>query len=262
MLSSLVRKTLRDDRRATIGWAVGVAVFVTIYVSAYSQVGKQSASAADSMPKAVRDLLGWQSLATGAGYLEATIYNIFTPLLLIMFSIMMGSRGIAIPEERGTLEILMANPMSRRRFILDRFTSLVTVIVLVALVPWALVLAMNSSVGTNVPAANISAASLGLMLLALLFGSVAFAIGAATGRRSLVLAVSGVLAVATYLARILGGVINGLGWLRWISPFQYYLGSDPLRSGFHVGYLAVLVAATVVMAAVAVVTFERRDVGV
>jgi ABC-2 type transport system permease protein len=37
MTTALVRKTWRDDRRAVIGWAVGVAAFTGIYTGFYTQ---------------------------------------------------------------------------------------------------------------------------------------------------------------------------------------------------------------------------------
>ncbi|MGW6462057.1 ABC transporter permease subunit, partial [Streptomyces sp. NPDC055078] len=242
MRSSLTRKTLRDNRRSTLGWLVGVAAFLTIYTSAYRQVGKDADSrrqATDVMPEGVRDVLGWQGFADGAGYLEATVYSVFVPFLFIMFATILGARAIAGPEESGTLELLLANPVSRRSFVLQRFTALVLAVVLVSLVPLALMPLFDKGFDMGVGAAKVTAASVGLMLLALLFGTLALTVGAATGRRGIVFAVAGVMAVGGYLARTLGNLFDALQPMRWFSPFQYYLGGDPLRKGFDVGYLLV-----------------------
>jgi ABC-2 type transport system permease protein len=64
---------------------------------------------------------------------------------------------------------------------------------------------------------------------------------------------------------VIRGLSENVSWirpLRWISPFHYYLGSDPLHHGFNIGYYAVLLVASAVLVAVAVVTFDRRDVRV
>ena len=114
----------------------------------------------------------------------------------------------------------------------------------------------------GVGAGNVSAASLGMLLVALCFGTVAFTVGAATGSKAAGLAVTGVLAVGTYVLNGVGGLVEGVRPLRWLSPFHYYLGGDPLHNGFQVGYLLVLVGIVAVLVAVAAVTFERRDVGV
>jgi ABC-2 type transport system permease protein len=114
----------------------------------------------------------------------------------------------------------------------------------------------------DVPLGNVAAAGAGLVALVWCFAGIAFLIGAATGRRGNVVAVSGVLAVATYLARAISGIVPGLDWLKWASPFHYFIGSDPLHTGWHPGYLAVLAVAALVTAAAGVLLFDRRDIGV
>ncbi len=76
------------------------------------------------------------------------------------------------------------------------------------------------------------------------------------------LAVTGGLAVGTYVLKALSAEVAGLGWVRWLSPFHYFSGSNPLRHGFDVPYLLVLAGVSAVLLAVAVVVFDRRDVGV
>ena len=47
----------------------------------------------------------------------------------------------------------------------------------------------------------------------------------------------------------------------WKAPAIYrYLSSDPVANGFELGHLAVLAAASLSLAVVAAVLFERRDV--
>jgi len=261
-MPSLIRKTVRDNRRALIGWMVGLAAVVSMYLSFYGRYKDLQQAKAATVPEGLRKVIGFDDILTGVGYLQATVYGLLGPLLLIMCAAILGNRGIAGPEEGGVLDLLLANPISRRRFVLGRFLALAGSIVAVAAVPWVLVLVFASALDMQVSAANISAASLGLLLLALCFGMVAFTTGAATGRRGVVLAVTGGLAVGTYVLKGLSAEVTGLGWLRWFSPFHYFSGSNPLRHGFDVPYLLVLAGLSAVLLAVAVVTFDRRDVGV
>ncbi|MBV8258582.1 MAG: ABC transporter permease, partial [Actinobacteria bacterium] len=64
-----------------------------------------------------------------------------------------------------------------------------------------------------------------------------------------------------------GWLINGfaplahsLAWLRYLSPFYYYAGNDPLSNGVDSGHLLVLGAVSLLLTAVAAVAFERRDI--
>jgi ABC-2 type transport system permease protein len=258
-----VKKTLRDDRRAVLGWAAGIGVFVAVYVSFYPTFQDQTLQARqDAVPEGFRDFMGAADFTTGAGYLQSTVYSLIPLILLVLCATLLGNNAIAGPEEAGTLDVLLANPISRRRFVLQRYAALAAGIVAVGLVPWTLVLLLEARFDMGVGATNVSAASVGMLLVALCFGTLAFAVGAATGSKAAVLAVTGVVAVGTYLINGLGGLVDGIRPLRWLSPFHYYLGSDPLHNGFHLGYLLVLVGIVVALVALAATAFERRDVGV
>ncbi len=52
---------------------------------------------------------------------------------------------------------------------------------------------------------------------------------------------------------------NFAGWAK-ISPFHYYLGSDPLVNGMHWGHGAVLAGVFVVLVAASLPAFQRRDI--
>ncbi|HWG98797.1 MAG TPA: ABC transporter permease, partial [Pilimelia sp.] len=114
----------------------------------------------------------------------------------------------------------------------------------------------------EVPLGNLSAASAGMVALVWCFTGIAFLVGAWTGRRAHVLAVAGTLAVLGYVLRAVGGLVDGLAWVRWLSPFHYYIGADPLRTGWHAGHLAVLGAVAAATAVAGIAVFDRRDVGV
>lgn len=266
MLPTLLRKTVRDDRRAIIGWAVGLSALLAFYVPFWSTIaddGDAAAAAMDIMPEGMATGVGFADIATGVGWLEGIVYSIFGPLLLIMCAIVLGTRSVAVPEESGQLDQFLALPFTRRRFLVERYTALVFGVVVVAAAAWAVVVIFDAALEMEVGVGPITAASLGLVLLALCFGTLAFAVGAATGNRGASLAVAGGAAVAAYVVRAMSQAgVEGMEPLRWVSPFHYHLGGDPLRDDFPLGYFAVLAGIIVVLVVLAVAAFERRDVGV
>ena len=70
------------------------------------------------------------------------------------------------------------------------------------------------------------------------------------------------VALATYLVNALGSLVDWLEPLRRLSPFHWYAPGNPLVDGLSVGGLALLLGGSAVLGVVAVVTFDRRDVGV
>jgi ABC-type transport system involved in multi-copper enzyme maturation permease subunit len=59
------------------------------------------------------------------------------PLLFLIFAIGQGSGAIAGEEERGTLDLLLANPRSRVRIVLEKFGALALMTLGLAAMMWA-----------------------------------------------------------------------------------------------------------------------------
>lgn len=262
MLPALVRKTWRDDRRAVLGWAAGVAAFTAIYTAFYTNFQGAAELKQDALPQGMLDFLGIADMLSPAGYLQATVFSLIGPLLVLMCAVTLAARTIARPEEDGGMELLLANPLSRIAFAGQRLAAAGAAATAVAAIPWLVLMLVVPAVGMGIPLSNVAAASAGLVALVWSFTGIAFLVGAATGRRGTVLAVTGVIAVATYMANAIGGMLDGWGWLRWLSPFHYFIGTDPLHTGWHPVELLTLVAVGAVTATAGVILFDRRDVGV
>ncbi|GIH94109.1 ABC transporter permease subunit [Planobispora siamensis] len=266
-MPALVSKSLRDYRRSLIRWTIGIGAFFTLYLSIYPNIsqnkdiyGKQ---ALEKYPGALRDLLGGlQDFTSGAGYLSSVVYQLFGPMLFVVCAMLLGNRAIAQPEEAGTLELTVTLPIDRRRLVFERFVALALGLLAVAAATFLLVWVLSIVSDMDVPADRILAAHTGVFLLGLFFGVLALAVGAATGRKGTAMAVVGVVAVGGYIVETMGRNVDWISWLRWLSPFHYYLDGKPLYQGFPVGDYLVLAGATVVLLITAVLAFDRRDVGV
>ena len=70
------------------------------------------------------------------GYLNGELFSFMVPLLLLIAAIGAGARATAGEEERGTLELLLANPISRRRLVLDKLAALAAELCGLVLVLW------------------------------------------------------------------------------------------------------------------------------
>jgi ABC-2 type transport system permease protein len=113
--------------------------------------------------------------------------------------------------------------------------------------------------GVRVGLADLASGCAMLFLLGLAFGTVALAVGCATGHRGLANGVTGALATVAYVLNVLAPAVDALEPLRPLSPFRWYLQPDPLVSGVTAVNVAVLVGITAVAFAAAWLTFERRD---
>ncbi len=245
--------------RSLLAWGLALAAISAMYISFYPSMGGGAMDdlVAD-LPEEMVTALGYDTIGTAGGWVTGTVYGLVGPALLLVFAISGGARLLAGEEEAGTIELEMAAPVSRLRVLGERLASLVTVVfVLVAVVTvvsWSLIVALDM----DVSAGRLLAGSTGLFLLVVGFGSLAFAIGAGTGRRALALGGAGALAVAAFMFDALGPVVE-VSWMSEVSPFYWYLGQDPLIDGFDWGGFAKLAGLITVAWLAAALVFPRRD---
>jgi beta-exotoxin I transport system permease protein len=261
-LRAVWSRTLRDQRRALVWWSVGIGLVVVMYAAFYPSIkdnADQFTSYMRDLPKAVRDLLGGADIASPEGYLMSEVFAFLGPVLLLVYAIGAGARGIAAEEERGTLDLLLSTPLRRRRVVADKFVAMALATLLLAVVAWLVTLLVGPAFDLTVSFEGLSAAFLNLFLMALAFGSIALAVGAATGGRGLAVGVASGAALLTFLLRTFASSVSWLEPYRVFSPFYYYTGHDPLRAGFHLTDPLVLASISLVALAVALATFERRD---
>lgn len=258
MLRNVFAKTLWDQRRSLGWWSLGLVAVVAVYVLPYRQY--LASGVLSNSDNALYEALGYD--ATPAGYLQGTVFALLGPLLVLMMAVTSGTRAIAGDEEAGTLDLLLAHPVSRTRLVAERLGALAAAVAWLGLVIWAATVAAGIAADLGVGAGRIAAATAGLVLLGLGFGSVALAAGALNGRRGLALGVTAAAAVAAYLAWTLAPQVEALAGIERWSPFSWYLGGDPLRSGPDLGHLALLAVVPLIMGGLALWSLNRRDIAV
>lgn len=264
MLRNVALKSLRDVRRGFLWWSLGLAGFVALIVSVYPTVHSNPAlkRLAEDYPRALQAFIafgGQVDYASAAGFLGIELFSLMVPLLFLVAAIATGAGTIAGEEERGTLEMLLANPVSRARVVLEKSLALALEIAGLGLVLWLALEIGALTVGMDISAGHLAAATLAAVLLAIAYGAIAVLVGAASGRRSLTIGVTAALGVAAYLVNGLAPLVHALEGPQKLSPFYYYAAGDPLRHGLAPGHLAVLLAIAVAATALAPWLFSRRD---
>lgn len=264
LLRTVLGKTLSEQRRSLMWWGLGLFVAGATYAPFYPSI-KDNAEMLNKYMNSMPDFLKEAFLgATGdftspAGYLNTELFNFFAPLLLILFAVGAGARAIAGEEEKQTLDILLSTPTPRRRIVIDKFGAMLVASVLISALLWLSVPVTGPPFGLNASLVDLTAAVFMCFLLAMAFGAIALAIGAATGRRALAVGVTAGIAGGMYLLDLLVPAIKSIEFLQLLSPFHYYLGAEPMMRGLDIGGSLVLAAIAIVAFAAALVLFERRD---
>ena len=261
-MSALLTVSMRTQRRAAIGWGIGLAAVATMYAAFYPSITQSAAQLEgymQNLPEAVRNLIG-VDYTSPAGYLRAELFALLGPILFLVYAIGAGARAVAGEEEARSLDLLLATPLTRSQIVRDKAVALLAAMAGLVAFLWVVIVVIGRPFDLTVPVGNVAAACVMLLLLGLAFASLALAVGCATGRKPWAYGVTGVVAVATYILNVLAPTVSAIGWTRPASPFRWYLEPDPLTTGLHPVNMAVLLGITVACMAVGVGTFRRRDV--
>jgi ABC-2 type transport system permease protein len=263
---NVAARALRDRRRSMLWWSLGIVALVLFTVALFPTVEGQEAfdELADQVPEVMRNMFGFDEavpLTSAPGYLHGRLFASLAPIVLLVFGIGAGARAIAGSEQDGTLELLLANPVTRAAVVVQRYLALVVLLALLTAVFGVslVVLALPFGALAGVSLTGLAGACVGLFGVALLHASVAFVVGAATGRRAWALAAATTLAAAGYLLQGLIPLSEAVASLRFVSPWHWYLGRNMLAQGVAPDAVTVPFALAVVCSAAGAVAFLRRD---
>jgi ABC-2 type transport system permease protein len=260
-LRSAYVKTIYDRRHGLLWWSLGISLLTVSVLSVWPSVRDEYQKLVQNYPEALLAFFGIQKggLGSAAGYLQAELFSLILPLMLIAYMIAGGSAATAGEKEAGTLEFLLSQPVSRRRVLLEKFFGLCTSLAVITVVFAGVLVAFTRVFDIDIAAPHLVAATASAYVLAALFGAIALLAGSVTAHRAVAAGVASAAAIAAYLLSSLAALVVGLKRFRPISPFWWYSGHDPLRQGLEPLHIVLLLAATFVCVATAVVMFDRRD---
>ncbi|MEE1940379.1 ABC transporter permease subunit [Streptomyces sp. TRM 70361] len=248
-------KALRDQRRGLTFWAAGLALVTLMYTSSFDP------DRASEDPSGFQKALAFDDLATGPGFLRATVLGMIVPLLLLAYATITGSKSVAGEEETGLLDLYLAQPIDRGRLLVQRFAATCLAVAGFSLIVLLELALLSSALDMGVAFGNLLVTVVGLAFLVITFAAVAFATGAITGRRTLTLGVTAGYGAFSFVINALASQSEAIEPLKYLSAFHYYLGGSPLREGFDPAMLVLVVAPAVLFGA-GLARFRNRDLNV
>lgn len=263
----VARRLLADRRVNVMFWTIGMVATVAFVVLLYPSIeGKAGFKRmVEQLPSAIKAIIGSNdkySIISAEGYLHGRLFTTLGPMLLTIFGIGLGASCIAGDEGEGTLELLLANPVSRRRVASQRYLVLVALVMFLAAVAAVTTVALAALIGGSMgrlSSLHIIEAMFGSACLALFHASVAFAIGCVIGKRSIAVAAAAVVAIAGWLVQVITASVPDLHWLAAISPWRWYMREMIIVTGLNATATLLPLVLSAMCAVAGIAVFERRD---
>ena len=262
MVDPLLRKSLRDFRGQILGWGLGIGVTLLLTTALYPSLSSAYGEIMDQLPEGLLSFFGAEfSFDTLEGYLSMEFFS-YAHMALAVFAILAGTAVIAGEESQGTLELLLAEPITRLRLGTTKLvaiamaTAAIVFVVLACFWVGVLVAGVEAS-GVRI---TIAMALIWLFLLTIAYLSALFSL-VLPGRLFAGTAMA-VLVVASYILESLSRMVTALEPFRPLMVTTYYRGQEALTGQVSWGHVAGLVGMLVVGCLLTLVLFQRRDIGV
>ena len=259
-LFALVSHTVRLQFRSVIIWGAALGLYSVAMVASFTTIEgsvDQLNQLMEVYPKSLLDAFGLTDIGDPANYLHSQVFG-FAPLALSFFPILALANAIAGAEERGTIDVLLGNPLPRWQLVAGNFSavalSLLAISAVVGLLTWGMAVLVDVELSLR----QVAEAVLNLWPVCLLFGALALLCSALFHRRGLAIAIPAFLLFAMYLIDTVGRASKDLEDLRPVSVFYYY--GSAIENGIdwtNFGSITLVALALVLLAAL---VFRRRDI--
>src|SRR5690349_11478143 len=184
MAADVTRYDLYNRRRSTVWYAVGMAFYMLVVVALYPSFEHSTElnklTQGNSPLAALFGASG--TLTSPAGWMNVNAYANFLPLIMLLLTIGYGAGAIAGQNEDGTLGLLVALPLARRRILAGKVATMIVQALVLALTVAACVYVGRAFQVTLDPL-HVATATVAVFLLGIDLGLIALALGAATGSR-------------------------------------------------------------------------------
>jgi ABC-2 type transport system permease protein len=253
-----VQLALRLRMVSTLITAAGMVAVIVMVGALFPAVGDSIGKL--DLPEGVSELLGGADYGTLTGWMRSEIGAVYGPLVIAAVAITSAAALTAGEEEDRILPLVLAHPVTRGALVLAKAVAVAVAVLLIALGTLVGLVAGVAIGGGGAPVGHLAALAIHLVFFGLTMGALSLAVAAATGRKGVAIGAASAFGVLSFLINGFAPLVGGLTWLKYLSPFYYYAGSDPIGTGVDLSHLAVLAIATAALTATAVWLFPRRDV--
>lgn len=250
-------RRLRGTALLTVALSLYTA-FIVWYFSILEGVDYETIF--EDMPPAMVEAFGIDALGTIEGFLGVQIFNFVWLLGLGLYFAYTAGGSIATDIENERLDLLLTLPVSRSRFLTEKFASLLLPLVMLNVVVGIVIYGLVVAIGESVDPLYLVLAHLFSIPYLLVCAAIGLVFSVLVNRAAIAERAAIGVVFALYLLESVVGGGTDLEWLQYLSPTNYYEPTPILVDGTYESLdAAVLLVAFIILLIAAQVLFKRRD---
>jgi len=258
------KNTLRKLRGSIIGWTIGLALYDWMMSSFYSSIGNMADQMNILMESYPKELMAFfpsiEEFGSPVGYVD-TYFSSYMTLIIGIFAISTCAKLIVGDEENGILDLLIAHPISRTKFLWGRFLAFVTATIIILFGAWLGWALPAEGAGLEVTWLDLMMVMVPLFGILILFGSLTLLLSMLMPAARLASGFSGALLVGNFLLIGMSSLNEDLLPFFEVTPLYFYQGAKFMEDP-NWGWIAGILGVSMGVLLIAWVVFQRRDIRV
>jgi ABC-2 type transport system permease protein len=247
---------------AILGWGFGLILFGAIYISIFDGMFEQMTVFKDL---SIYKIIGMQ-LGSVEGYI-ASVVLAYISVLVSIYCIVTSTSILAGEEDNGTLELIVAMPLSRWQILTAKAIALSVVVfflMIIAAIGNAVLLEIiKFDTQINITPFGLFVALISNLPLAVGFIMIGLFLGAILPNRRIAATVMTIYFVLSYFGENLAVMAKSLEPIRYFSLFNYYNTTDTIfKEGAQLSDILILLGIAAVFFILALIFFSRRNITV
>ena len=265
-MATILRYSLSRLLGQVLGWGISLALLCAYTVILHDSFVKPEAQQqymqliAGYPPEMMAFFGDMNDLFSPSGFLNMVFFS-YIPLIAGIFIIASSAAMLAGDEEKGTLDLVLAHPVSRAQLFWSRLAALTLATVAILALAWLGFVLPLPTTTLDASPVQIANALLTLFAAMMFFGMLALLLSMVFPSQRLAASTSGLVLVVSYFLTSMGRLNAELGDIERLFPLHYYQGGYAVTE-VNWGWLAGLLGISVLFALLAWWRFERRDVRV
>ncbi len=268
MLATYLR-FIKDKRNSLLGYVAGTVAFMEMYVALFPTFGKladdKMMALLDSYPKEIWTVMGVDpaklSFTKIESFLAMEQFSIIWPILIVILSISLANSAIVGEIEKGTIEVLLAQPLSRLKLFLSRYFAGVSILAIFIFATSYAALPLVKMHGIDMQAANLLPMAVSGLLFAICVYSIATFFSTLFSEKGKATFLTTGIVMISYIANVAAGLNKDIANIKYGSIFYYYNSTTNFVDGQLVDkapLFFLLVAFTVMI--FSIIRFQTRDI--
>ncbi len=271
MSLKLFLSNLKLGRWGILAWGMLIFLYGILTMYLYPTMTQSSLDILgyiNALPDAMKAAFGYEGIdftnMTFTPEAFATLeFLVLWPLLISIYGIF-ASISLAREAERGTLDLLLAQPIRRYKVLISKFAVFVFAALMIAIASLLGLLLGTLIINETVDTMSLMLVLFEALLLVLSFASFTLLCSVIFLEPRKSLLVAGVFVSGSYIVNFMVPILNpSISWLRNISLFYHYQPNEIVNNAsLNWTAVAVYAGVSIVCFVAALVIFQRRDLAV